>query len=167
MYSKLKTILAKAVLACVLIFFSQKAYNQSVEYIRAGDLEKIINSGEDKLFVINFWATWCGPCVKEFPLFVKVSEDYSKQKVKFIMVSLDFPSQADKQLIPFLKKNRSSLHVALMTDMDYNSWIDKVDRSWQGDLPATLIFNNPRNRRVFHNGELDERGLRKMIDSNL
>jgi len=80
------------------------------------------------------------------------------------MISLDFPSQVEKQLIPFLKKHKISLDVSLMTDVDYNSWINKVDSSWQGDIPATLIFNNSQKIRHFHSGELNEEELKKLID---
>jgi hypothetical protein len=83
------------------------------------------------------------------------------------MVSLDFPSQAETKLIPFLKKNNVSLKVALMTDLDYNSWIDKVDGSWQGDIPATLIFNNMKKRRYFHPGEMNVTGLKQILNEYL
>jgi hypothetical protein len=83
------------------------------------------------------------------------------------MISLDFPSQVEEQLIPFLERNKVTLKVVLMTDLDYNSWIEKVDPSWQGDIPATLVFNNARNKRNFKPGALDEPGLRKLITLNL
>lgn len=140
---------------------------QNVEYIKVPELETLLNNGENKLYVINFWATWCAPCIKEFPLFEKVSKEYNENKVKFIMISLDFPSQIEKQLIPFLKRNNSSLNVVVMMDIDYNSWIDKVDPSWQGEIPATLVLNNSKRQRLFHRGELNESLLREMINSYL
>lgn len=143
------------------------ATGQDIEYIAVQDLERILKNDEDKIHVVNFWATWCGPCVREFPLFEKVSKDYSGKNVKFLMISLDFPSQVKSQLIPFLEKNSASLDVAVMTDLDYNSWIEKVDNSWQGDIPATLVFNNSRKQRIFHKGEIDEQGLRKLINAYL
>lgn len=152
-----------------LTFFllPSKADSQDVEYIKIPELEKILNNKENKIHVINFWATWCGPCVREFPLFEKVSKDYKDDKVKFLMISLDFPSQVEKQLIPFLKKNNSTLDVAVMMDVDYNAWIDKVDGTWQGDIPVTLVFNNAKKQRNFHKGEIDEQGLRKLINAYL
>ena len=151
----------------ILVLVSCKIDAQNIEYIKLPELETILNKPDNKLFVVNFWATWCAPCIKELPVFEKVSGDLNSSKVEFIMVSLDFPSQVDKQLLPFLKKNKVSLKVVLMTDVDYNSWIDKVDKSWQGDIPATLVFNNFRKSRQFHAGELDEQGLRKLINSQL
>lgn len=140
---------------------------QKVTHIKVPDLENILKAPENKLFVVNFWATWCTPCVSELPNFEKVAKEYSADKVSFIMVSLDFPGQIEKQLIPFLKNNKISLDVYVMTDVDYDSWINKVDKSWEGNIPATLFFNNTNKKRYFHLGEVDETGLRKIINSNL
>jgi thiol-disulfide isomerase/thioredoxin len=162
-------MLKKLVLSLLIFFIglSVEIKGQKVEYIKIPDLEKILSSADNKLFVLNFWATWCGPCVSEMPGFEKVAKEYNSDKVKFILVSLDFPSQIRQQLIPFLKKNNITLEVAVMMDLDYNKWIDKVDTHWQGDIPATLFFNNPRKTRYFHSGELAESELRKYINSFL
>jgi len=135
--------------------------------IKVPGLEKILKNQEDKLFVVNMWATWCGPCVTELPAFQKVAKEYNPAKVSFIMISLDFPSQIQTQLIPFLKKNNISLNVSVMTELDYNAWIDKIDPSWQGSIPATLFFNNADKTRHFHEGALTETELRKLLDKYL
>lgn len=155
------------ILLAVLLFSGQGMKGQKISYIRIPDLEKILKAPENRLYVVNFWASWCAPCVKELPAFEKVAKEYNIDKVKFIMVSLDFPSQIEKQLVPFLKKNMITLDVRIMTDIDYNAWIEKVDPSWQGNIPATLFFNNPRKTRYFHPGEIDEPGLKKIINSHL
>ncbi|MCU0378653.1 MAG: TlpA family protein disulfide reductase [Bacteroidales bacterium] len=140
---------------------------QEVDRIGIPELEKILAASDDRLYVINFWATWCAPCVKELPHFEKISKEYKSDKVKFVLISLDFPSQVDKQLIPFLKKNKITLPVSVMTDLDYNEWIEKVDTSWQGNIPATLIFNKAAGRRLFIPDEVDEADLRKAIEEQL
>ena len=140
---------------------------QKIEYIKVPELEKILNNFDNKLYVINFWATWCAPCVAELPAFEKVSLDYDKAKVRFIFISLDFPSQVEKQLIPFLKKNKIDFEVSVMMETDSNLWIDKVDPSWQGNIPSTLILNNTKKIRYFHPEAIDEQGLRKLINSFL
>jgi thiol-disulfide isomerase/thioredoxin len=150
-----------------LAISSMTVLGQKLQYLSVPELEKILKNPANKLFVVNFWATWCPPCVKEIPSFEKVSGEYDTAKVKFIMVSLDFPSQIEKQLIPYIKKHNLSLKVAVMLDIDYNSWIDKVDISWQGEIPATLIFNNNRKIRYFHSGEFDESMLKQKIDEYL
>lgn len=88
---------------------------QKVTHIKVPDLEKILKTPENNLFVVNFWATWCPPYVAELPNFEKVAKEYTTEEVRFILVSLDFPGQIEKQLILFLKKNKISLDVYVMT----------------------------------------------------
>lgn len=156
-----------AVIILVFTFNVRVSEGQKIEYIKIPELEKILKSPDNKLFVVNFWATWCPPCVAEISNFEKAAKDYDASKVRFILVSLDFPSQVEKQLIPFLKKNKITLDVAVMMDVDYDKWIDKVDPKWQGDIPATLFFNNSKKSKYFHSGEVTEPELKKYINSLL
>ena len=136
---------------------------QKIEKIGVPELEKILSSPEDVLHVVNFWATWCPPCVTELPYFEKLSKEYEAKEVKFILISLDFPSQIESRLIPFLKTNKITADVRFMTNIDYNSWIEKVDSSWQGNIPVTLFFNNAGKVRYFHPSEVTEKELRDLI----
>jgi len=136
---------------------------QNIEKIGVPELEKILASPENVLHVVNFWATWCPPCITELPYFEKMSKEYQGKGVKFILISLDFPSQIDSRLIPFLKTNKITADVRVMTDLDYNSWIEKVDGSWQGNIPVTLFFNNARKIKYFHPSELTEKELKDLI----
>jgi len=154
-------------ICAILILASSGVEGQKIEYIKVPELENILKRPDNKLFVLNFWATWCAPCVSEIPGFEKTAKEYDTTRVRFILVSLDFPSQIRKQLIPFLKKNMITLDVAVMTEVDYNAWINIVDPQWQGDIPATLFFNNSRKTRFFHSGEVTEAELKKYINSLL
>lgn len=111
-------------------------------------LEPYLNKADDKTYIVNFWATWCKPCVEELPYFEQAGKKYKDQNVEVLLVSLDFPNQADKQLKPFIEKNKITSPVILLNDPDQNSWISKVDSSWTGAIPATLIFN--KNKRAFY-----------------
>jgi thiol-disulfide isomerase/thioredoxin len=136
---------------------------QKIEKIGIPELEKILASPADELHVVNFWATWCPPCVTELPYFEKLAGEYQGKGVKFILISLDFPSQIETQLVPFLEKNKIIAEVKVMTNLDYNSWIEKVDAGWQGNIPVTLFFNNARKKRYFHPSEVTEKELRDLI----
>ena len=153
--------------ALLFILHTQLSFGQKVEYIKIPELEQMLKNPENTLFVLNFWATWCPPCVAEISSFERAAKSYDPEKVRFILVSLDFPSQVEKQLIPFLKKNNITLNVAVMMDVDYNKWIDKVDPKWQGDIPATLFFNNSKKSKYFHSGEVTEPELKRYINSFL
>lgn len=163
---------ARYLIFSLVVFFAGYAASlsvsgQKVEYIKAADLEMILKNKEDKLSVINFWASWCAPCVKELPHFEKISKEYDGNEVTFFLISLDFPSEIEGKLIPFLKKNKITHEVAVMTDTDYNLWIDKVDPVWQGNIPATLVINNAKKIRSFHPREFDEKQLRELINKSL
>lgn len=115
---------------------------QTATIIKFPQLQAMMQNHNDTTYVFNFWATWCPPCVEEFPNFQKFSESNSGNKVKVIFISMDFKKDFDQKLIPFLKKNNVKNRVYLLDEPDYNSWIDKVDKSWNGDIPATLVINN-------------------------
>ena len=109
-------------------------------------LEKFLNKKDDKIYVINFWATWCAPCVKELPYFEKLNADYKNKNVEVILVSLDFPHLYDKKLKPFIKEKKLASKVIVLDDVDMNTWIPKVDKSWSGSIPATIIYKNDKKQ---------------------
>lgn len=90
--------------------------------------------------VVNFWATWCKPCLKELPAFKQVYATYKDQKVEVILVSLDFPDQVETRLIPFIKDKDLKMPVIFLDDPHTNEWIPKVSPEWSGALPATAII---------------------------
>jgi len=113
--------------------------------------------GDDKTYVVNFWATWCAPCVKELPYFEQLNANYSNKNVEVILVSLDFSKQLETKLKPFIRKNKLKSEVLLLSDVDANTWIPKVDKNWSGSIPATLIYN--KNRTKFYERSFDYKEL--------
>lgn len=112
------------------------------------ELKPLLEKQDDKVYVINFWATWCAPCVKELPAFEKLNATYSSKNVEVLLVSLDFPSHIEKKLKPFLKKKNLKSKVVLLNDINEDSWIKAIDSTWSGAIPATLIYN--KNKRKFY-----------------
>ena len=138
------------ILFYILTFAQSSA--QSVKPIDSDALKALTYTMNDTTYVVNFWATWCSPCVKEIGFFEELHRQRESEKVKVILVSLDFPNQIESRVIPFLKEKEITADVLLMTDLDYNSWIDRIDPSWSGAIPATLIYN--KETRVFLEQEL-------------
>lgn len=108
----------------------------------------ILKSNEPSVtYVINFWATWCGPCVAELPYFFELEEQYAVKNVKFIYVSLDFLKNLEKKLLPFVETGKIKNKVIVLDQKDVNSWMEKIDKNWSGAIPATLIYNT--EKRIF------------------
>ena len=104
-------------------------------------------------YVINYWATWCGPCVKELPYFEQLLAAHDNEKIRVILVSLDFPKKMESKLLPFLNKHNIQSEVVILDDPKSNIWIDKVDPSWGGAIPVTIVYKG--DKREFWDGEFD------------
>lgn len=112
-------------------------------YERFEDLEtRIREASSNSTLIINFWATWCGPCVEELPSFEQLNKNFGGPNLKVWLVSLDFKSRLEKQFVPFLEKQQLKSEVILLADMDADAWIPRIDPNWEGALPATLIVRN-------------------------
>ncbi len=103
---------------------------------------------DGKTYVVNFWATWCKPCVKELPYFEELNKEYKEKGVEVLLVSLDMPSMLEKQLIPFIQKKELRSKVMVLDDVKSHLWIPKVDEAWSGAIPATVIYK--KDERAFY-----------------
>ncbi len=138
---------------------------QSVDEYKFEQLKPLLHQNTDTVYVINFWATWCVPCVEELPHFLTVAQDMRKQPVKFIFVSLDFPKNKETRLIPFIKDKHIDEKVILLNDPNSNKWINQVNAEWSGAIPATIIYK--KNNRFFREGELPYDELVSQIKEKL
>jgi thiol-disulfide isomerase/thioredoxin len=142
----------------------------NVDTLKRFDFDELLTFFEAKdsqnTLVINFWATWCAPCVKELPYFEQLNTNYQSKNVEVILVSLDFPKHIESKLIPFLKERGLRSEVVVLDDVDSNTWIPKVDQNWSGAIPATIIYNANERRfyeRSFNYQEL-ETEIQKFIN---
>jgi len=143
-----------------LSFLTLESFAQT-PVIKFDRLQKILSTSSNEIQVINFWATWCAPCVKELPLFEKLQAE-NTGKVKVTLISLDFADKVDK-VDAFVKRKEMKSEVLLLDEIDYNSWIDKVDERWSGAIPATIILNTKTGQRKFVGKEVKEGELEKLI----
>ncbi len=131
----------------------------SVPDVTLADVERRFAHGSDTVFVVNFWATWCRPCVAELPVFdhlARTSGSYSRP-IKVVLVSLDAASDRSTKLEPFIRKRGMSCEVVRLNESKPHLWIDRVDPTWQGSIPATWIVS--RDQRVLYEREFTQQEL--------
>jgi thiol-disulfide isomerase/thioredoxin len=148
------------------LFAQQPANFKGV--IKYEDYQKLINKNDQVLYVVNFWATWCSPCVKELPEFMEVNRQFSINKnFKMILVSLDNVRELESGLYPFMKENQIRPDVYLLDDIKrMNYWIPLIEKEWTGSIPATLIYKNGK-KLFFDEKQLDQATLTQIINKFL
>lgn len=149
----LKQIALIAVFGLYLSVLQAFSQSGSVCVIKFEDLKKQINKVSDTTLVVHFWATWCRPCIEELPNYEKLSQEFLKKKVRFLMVSMDFTKDLKSKVEPFIEKNGIRSEVVLLDEPDYNAWIDEIDKDWSGTIPATLMVNLTMRKRIFFEGQ--------------
>ncbi|MBU2920475.1 TlpA family protein disulfide reductase [Winogradskyella psychrotolerans] len=121
-------------------------HNQDIPVYDFNQFEPLIYTDSNKTYLINFWAMWCAPCVKELPYIEQFAVKHPD--VEVILVSLDFPKDIETKLKPFLKEKNISSKVVLLDDPDSNTWINKIAPNWSGAIPFTIMFN--KDERLFY-----------------
>jgi thiol-disulfide isomerase/thioredoxin len=155
--------MVRVVLILIALFLSRVCSGQEAQIIRLSDLKKIIESRSEKIQIINFWATWCGPCVKELPLFEKLTAE-RRPNVVVTLVSLDLDLDPNPEKVyRFITRKNIQSQVLMLDAPDPNSWINRVDTAWSGALPATIIINQMTGERKFIGKELQEGDLEKLL----
>ena len=125
-------------------------------------------AGRARPLLVNFWATWCVPCREEFPDLVKIRGAYAAEKLDFVLVSLDDPSDIDKAVPEFLAEQRAhDLTSYLLKAADESVAINLVDPDWSGELPATFLYDRAGNVVFKHKGRIKPAELRTALDAAL
>ena len=139
---------------------------QNVQAIKYPALEKILRQSKDTVLIVNFWATWCKPCVEELPYFEKISKKYAGKNVRVVLINLDVVKDLHTKVKPFVAKNNiKSSRIYLLDEPDYNSWIDLVSADWSGSLPFTIIVPSDNKTRKTFEEPLTESQLDKELQS--
>ena len=148
----------------LLLLCSQNA--QKVEAINFTQFQALAaKKKNDTLYVVNFWATWCKPCIEELPYFEQVQTQFKNQKVKVILVSVDFASDLER-VNTFVNKKQVKSPVYLLNAGNPNDWIDKVDPTWTGAVPATVCYKSGK-KVFFKEGEFSQTELASTIQTQI
>lgn len=134
---------------------------QQISTYSYADLDPLLHRVNDTVYLVNFWATWCVPCVKELPSIEKLADKYKNTNLKVLLVSLDMPKEVNSRLKPFILKHQIKSEVILLDDPDFNSWIDRVNKDWSGAIPASLIYS--KEMRTFYEKSFDFEELEQIV----
>ena len=149
----------------ILIALAGHAYSQQIPVYNFEEFEHYLNQDNDSVYFVNFWATWCIPCVKEMPAINQIAEKYANSKVSILLVSMDMPNKIESRVIPFISKHKIHSTVVILDDPDFNSWINKVNTQWSGGIPASLVYT--KKSRDFYEQSFEFEELNTIIQTKL
>lgn len=156
-----KLIFALSFLACAATTQAQNIPSYTADQLMQHATSK------DTVYIINFWATWCDPCVAELPNFNTLYDKYAGKPVKIILASLDFPESYPLKLATFVHRKGLEPQVVWFNETDANVFIPKIDNSWQGSIPATLILQPAKSFRKFIEGTITADEVGGIVDKQL
>jgi thiol-disulfide isomerase/thioredoxin len=163
-----KSLFMKWFIFIVLTFTIIKnstAQDISVEVMHFDRFDKMLQKDNDTLYIFNFWATWCKPCVEELPYFVDIDQNYKAMKVKVVLVSFDFRDALDSQLIPFIRNKEITSEVILLDEDITDLYFWKLCPEWSGAIPATMIHYGKES--VFYERSFTYQELETIINQQL
>ncbi len=127
---------------------------------------KTVLKPNGKPLLVNFWATWCVPCIEEFPDLVKIDAEY-KGKIDFITISLDDLAEINREVPKFLLDMKAEMPAYLLRTADENAVITSITKDWQGGLPFTILYNEKGEIAYFVQNRVKPDLLRAEIDKLL
>jgi thiol-disulfide isomerase/thioredoxin len=143
------------------LIFSAPIHAQEIKKIKVTELEKTIKDSKTPL-IINFWATFCKPCIAEIPYFEAAINRHKKDGITLLLVSLDLKEDYPK-IKPLATKRKFTSPIVWLNETNADYFCPKVDSSWSGALPATLFINNKTGYRKFYEEQVKEEKLEKEI----
>jgi len=134
-------------LFCLLSLMSQ---SQTIPKWKIQDVVNFYTKNNDTTYVVNFWSTYCQPCIEEMPYLQSISKKYATNRVKLVFVSLDAKSFYPKKLQAFLKKKKITTSVIWLNETNADIFCPAVDKKWSGAIPATIIVHNKKGYKQFY-----------------
>lgn len=139
----------KLVVILFFFFIIQNSIAQNIQIVKFEALKQCLYNNSDTVYIANFFASWCKPCIQELPEFVSFAKDIKNSKIKLVFVSVDFKKNQEN-LLKIVQKY-SLQNVYLLDETNANNWINKIDKHWSGAIPATLIIKKGKRKKFIAN----------------
>ena len=152
----------KIFIIAVSLFFIRTGYTQEIKKVKIGELEKIIAETKTPL-IVNFWATWCKPCIEEMPYFMEEYNNHKKDSLQLLLVSFDFKDEFQVKITQFVEKRKVTAPVVWLDETNADIFCPKIDSAWNGAIPASLFINPKTGYRKFYQDQVTHTQLRKEI----
>lgn len=163
MKKSILTVILSLALFAIYAFTTNSA--KEVEVISLEQLQSKTIQKNNTLYIVNFWATWCKPCIVEMPYFEEAGKKFANKKVKVLLVSLDFKSDIER-VTKFVENKKLESEVYMLSAGNPNVWIDKIDSTWSGALPATVMYQNGQ-KIFFRDGDFNNQELDSLIQTKI
>jgi thiol-disulfide isomerase/thioredoxin len=136
-----------------------------VDPIDQAGLKKLVNERNGRILFLNIWATWCAPCVEEFPDLIRLAQSYPGSEVEVVGISADYPDEVESKILPFMSKQNVPFRIYVAKFDHQENFINSVNSSWSGALPATLVYDGQGKQRYFSVGAGTFEKFKKIVDS--
>jgi len=136
---------------------------EHLERLDGTKLQQLVKNRHGRALFINVWATWCAPCVEEFPDIVRIARELKDRKIDFVGVSADDFEDESSRVVPFIAKQKASFKFYIAKLEGEDAFIDTFDKKWGGGIPATFIYDSQGHKKVFLLGKQSYQSLKAAI----
>lgn len=141
---------------------AQTSTKPLIKMVSAREIKAMIDNSTGPM-IVNFWATWCGPCIREIPWFDSIIAK-KNARVKLVLVSLDFRSDYPNALAAFVKKHDYKGEVLYLYETDNTKYLPVIELKWKGAIPASIFVNNTTKYYQVFNEQIPKQRFEMELD---